>query len=172
MVVLHTTIVEPIEQYVEGARKLATEVESIREKNGSQVWFFDFGPDGDELKFLANISQEKRFIPQFINTSLPHEAIPPDKNKCTYTESSILKQYITKALADLFPDKGENFPKIRPRYLCYGIDKMKTLPKETIYISKANNFENKIVKELQQNMEIIASGKMGHQKCVAFRKKD
>lgn len=171
MTVLQIIIVEPIEQHVEGARKFVTEVENIREKSKSQIWFFDCGPDGDELKFLVNIPQEKRFIPQFINTSLSHEAIPA-KNKCTYTKPCILQQYTSKALADLLPNKGENFPKIEPRYLCYGIDKIKTLPKETIYISKTKNFKNKIAKELQQNMEIIISGKMGHQKCVAFRKKD
>jgi hypothetical protein len=172
MTILQIMIIEPIEQNVEGARKFAAEVENIREKNNSQVWFFDFGPDGDELKFLANIPQEKRFTPQFINTALPPEAIPTDKNKCNYTETNALKLHTKKILADLFPDESESFSKIEPRYLCYGTGKIKTLPKETIYISKAKNFENRIVKKLQQNVEIIVSGKMGHQKCVAFRKKN
>jgi hypothetical protein len=168
MVALQIMIIEPIEQNIEGSRKFAEQVESIREKNNSQVWFFDFGPDGDELKFLANIPQEKRFIPQFISTSLPQEATPVDKN---YVEANTLKQYIKRILMDIFPDKYKGFPEIEPRYLCYGIGKIETLPNKIIYISKAKNFESKIPKELKQNLEVIVSGKMGHQKCVAFKKK-
>lgn len=170
MIILQIMIIEPIEQNVEGSRKFVTEVENIREKTNSQVWFFDFGPDGDELKFLANTPQEKRFIPQFINTSLQPEAAPNGKNESSYIEPNSLKRYTKKILIDLFPDQGTIFSKIEPRYLSYGIGKIKTLPKETIYISKIKNFENNISKKLQQNLEIIASGKMGHQKCVAFRK--
>ncbi len=172
MTILQIMIIDPIEQNVEGARKFAVEVERIREKNRSQICFFDVGPDGDELKFLANIPQEKRFIPQFINSSLPSEATPGERNECDYTEANALKLYTKKMLMGLFPDKDESFPKIEPRYLCYGTGKIKTLPKETIYISKAKNFENRIMKELRQDVEIIVSGKMGHQKCVAFKKKD
>lgn len=172
MVCLQIMILEPIEQSVEGASKFATEIENIREKNKSQVWFFEFGPDGDELKFLVNIPLEKRFIPQFIDSSLAPETTPADKKELNYTKQNILKQYVTRMVIGLFPDKDENFSKIEPKYLCYGIGQIKTLQEETIYISKTKNFKNRIPKELRQNLEIIASGKMGHQKCIAFKKKN
>ena len=172
MTLLQIEVLEPIEQGAEGASNFVFKVENIREKNNSQIWFFELGPDGDELKFLVNIPKEKRFIPHFIDSSLLPKTTPTSKEEQSHVEVNALKQYIAKMLMTLFHDKNENFQKIEPRYLCYGLDVFKTLPKETIYISKVKNFENKMPKELQQNLEIIATGKMGHQKCIAFQKKN
>jgi len=48
---------------------------------------------------------------------------------------------------------------------------MKGLPPETIFITRKSRYEGYLPEEMKAEYEIIARGKMGHKKCVAFRRK-
>lgn len=123
MVTVQILVVEHINQKIEDSVNFVQKVETIREKNNASVWFFDFGPDGDELKYLVNIPSGKRFIPKFINPYINGINIV----KTTPVKPHDYKQSILDAIVDYFPKAEIKFPKIEPRYDTYGLGVFKTL---------------------------------------------
>lgn len=167
MVAVQILLVEPINQRTEGSKDFVKKVEALREKDKSAIWFFDFGPDGDEMKYLVNIPEDKRFIPNFINPFVTNIAIeaPAHNRAVDY------KQQIVDSVIKIFPETKNKFPQIEPRYSVFGLGVFKTLPDNTLYICQKKDFERRLSPEMKSQFEIVLSGQMGHMVCIAFRKK-
>lgn len=167
MIVVQVLLVDPINQRAEGSKDFVSKVEALREKNNSAIWFFDFGPDGDEMKYLVNIPKDKRFIPNFIDPFVANISVDaPIQNRV-----ADYKQNIVDAVIKMFPETTKKFPRIEPRYNVFGFGVFKTLPDNTIYICQNKDFERRLSPEMRSQFEIVLSGQMGHMKCIAFRKK-
>ncbi len=165
LAVIRILILEPIDQYNESSREFIAKVETVRQDK-VQLGYFKLGPDGDELKYLINIPVEKRFIGQYF--------FPPAKPKPKSDEPKPfidLKKIAAEAILRFCPEDKKAYPPIEPRYFRYGCDKMLTMPDNTIYITREEYYEKNFPAELKPQYEIIVSGRMGHQQCVAFRKK-
>ncbi len=162
MAVINILILEPIDQYRESSRQFIADVETVRQDK-TQICFFKLGPDGDELKYLINIPLEKRFIGRYF--------FPAYKPPVTEPAPAGLKSAVFKALLRACPEDKKSYPPIMPRCVMSGCDEMLTMPDSSIYITRAKYYEKDFPAELKPLYEIIVSGKMGHQQCVAFRKK-
>ena len=165
LAVIKILILEPIDESYQSAREFIANVETVRQDK-AQACFFKLGPDGDELKYLINIPVEKRFIGQYF---FPYYKPAPEKD--TQKASAGLKSAIFAAILRACPEDKKVYSPIEPRYVISGCDKMLTMPDSTIYITRKRYYENDLPEELKPLYEIIVSGKMGHQQCVAFRKK-
>lgn len=163
LAVIKILILEPIDQYYESSREFVAAVETVRQDK-TQICYFNLGTDGDELKYLINIPLEKRFIGRYFYSAYTPAAQPekPPQN---------LKTAVFEKIMSLCPEDKKTYPKIEPRYIRSGCDKMLTMPDSTIYLTRAEYYEKTFPAELKPLYEIIVSGKMGHQQFVAFRKK-
>jgi 4-amino-4-deoxy-L-arabinose transferase-like glycosyltransferase len=175
LTLLRLMTIEPIEQYLEGSRKFVAEVEKVRQDN--KVYFFNFGPDGDELKYQVNLGPDKMFVSEYImahgkyvQKAKPFARPAVKATPLKYTES---QRKILDFLLKIFPPKkGVKFPKINPRFVLYqDYDKLLCLPEGTIFITREKRFKRNIPDELKPKFEIVVKGKMGHKECVAFRLK-
>lgn len=165
MISIQALLVDPINQRAEGSKEFVQKVEALSAKDNSDIWFFDFGPDGDEMKYLVNITEDKRFIPNFINLFVAGLDMPVPSKVRDY------KHDIVDAIIKIFPETIKKFPQIEPRYNIYGLGVFETLPADVIYICQNKDFERRLSPEMKSKFEIILSGQMGHMKCIAFRKK-
>ncbi len=158
-------ILEPIDRDSESAREFIAAVETVRQDQ-AQVCFFKLGPDGDELKYLINIPIEKRFVGRYFFPS--YKPVYESKLKNPSTD---LKSAVFEAILRACPEDKKAYPPIEPRYVISECDKMADMPASTIYITRKDYYDEKFPAELKPLYEIIVSGRMGHQQCVAFRKK-
>ncbi|MFA7232048.1 MAG: glycosyltransferase family 39 protein [Victivallaceae bacterium] len=72
--VLRLMIIEPVEQYLEGARKFVSNVERIR-TNDLPVCFLGIGPDNEDVRYMVNVDRKKSFMPVFLNLNQPEELL-------------------------------------------------------------------------------------------------
>ncbi len=167
LAVIKILVLEPIDQSYQSARKFIADVETVRQAK-TQVCFFKLGPDGDELKYLVNIPFEKRFIGQYF---VPHCKSESKAETIPQKTSTDLKGAAFEKILRMCPEDKIAYPSIEPRYNTHGCDKMLAMPVSTIYITRAKYYEKDFPEELKPQYEIIVAGKMGHQQCVAFRRK-
>ena len=166
--VIRILILEPIDQSSQTARKFVNEVEMLRQDK-TKVCFFNMGPDGDEWKYMINIPLKKRFIGEYFFTFI--EAAPVKETSGKTSKTAELKQDALKTLINMCPEDKRVYPAIRPLIVRSDCDKMLTMPDDTIYLTRADYYEKRLPEKLKPMYEVVISGKMGHQQCVAFRKK-
>lgn len=175
MMILHIMVIGPIEEYMEGSRKFIADVENIRKDK--PVFFFNLGPDGDELKYLVNLPPERMFIPEFIFPQ--SEYIPKEKYESAApindqpNKLKGLKGKIIDKLLDILPyEKTKTFPPLHPAYICYpNYDNLFCSPRGSVFITSKRKFKRDIPDTLKVKIEIVAEGNLGHRPCIAFRMK-
>ena len=174
ILIIHITVIGPAEEYKEGASKFVQSVEQLRQ--GHEVYFFNLGPDGDELKYLVNLAPRKRFIPKFIFPQHEYRAQTATKStispmRTAHPRNSSRKRHIMNWLSSLLPEQQQaGFPPLTPKYIIYhDYKKMLTLPCGTIFITRDKYYDRSFPVALKPLFEVVARGKLGHRHCVAFR---
>ncbi|MCF6177507.1 MAG: glycosyltransferase family 39 protein [Victivallaceae bacterium] len=173
IIILQITVISVMEEYKESSVKFVTAVEQLRQ--GKPLYFFKLGPDGEELKYLVNLPYGKMFIPEFIippgkygktaGTKLPVRAKKQPSAILTWIRGEIL----AIVLNNVQEDRERTFPPFKPRYICYcDWDKLFSLPAGTVFITSKREFKRSITESLKIRLQIIATGKLGHKKCLAF----
>ena len=165
--VIRILILEPIDQSSQTARKFVAEVETLRQDK-AKVCFFNMGPDGDEWKYMINIPLERRFIGEYF---FPLADAAPAKQTAGTSKTAELKEDALKKLIDMFPEDKRAYPPNRPLVIRYDYAKMLTMPDDTIFLTRADYYEKRMPENMKPMYEVVIAGKMGHQECVAFRKK-
>jgi hypothetical protein len=168
-------IIPRIEQKMESSEAFVVATEQLR--GDGKICFFNVGTDGDDLKYLVNLPLSKRFIGKYIYVdfnqpkpqSTPEQNVT-DKSTTPKSTSERLVRYLAKSVMEILPSNNRNFPPINPRFnVSMGLDNFFAMPGDTVFITKKSTFD-KIPQNISAKFIVISTGKMGHQKYLAFRK--
>ena len=161
-VVIHGYLVLPIESAVESSRAFSAEITKARE--GKQLVYYNFGPDGDELKYLLNLPLEERFIGEYV-------IIREEESQPEQSEEQFLQTWVEKLIA-LFPEDihTEN-PPLLPRYkIAEEYQALFEYPEDTFFLTREKYF-NRTPEAIRNAFDVVVKGDLGHQECLVFRRK-
>ena len=161
-VVIHGYLVLPIESAVESSRAFSAEITKARE--GKQLVYYNFGPDGDELKYLLNLPLEERFIGEYV-------IIREEESQPEQSEEQFLQTWVEKLIA-LFPeDVHTENPPLLPRYkIAEEYQALFEYPEDTFFLTREKYF-NRTPEAIRNAFDVVVKGDLGHQECLVFRRK-
>jgi hypothetical protein len=189
MATIFIMIIPRIEQKLESSSEFVAATEQVR--GDGKICFFNFGPDGDDLKYIINLPLSKRFVGEYLKVDFYQEKTKskavekqkPDSLERLASVSSKAEEKqksgslerlvaaLSQAILDSLPPNSKQFPPIRPRFIILtGEAALAAMPANTVFITREKQFKNMPESVISQ-FTVIATGKMGHQKCIAFKKK-
>lgn len=171
-------IVPRIEQKMESSEAFVVATEQLR--GDGKICFFNVGTDGDDLKYLVNLPLSKRFIGKYIYVDFNQpQPVPaqnataksiPEESAAKKSASERLVRYLAKSVMEILPPNNRNFQPINPRFnVSIGLNNFLAMPGNTVFITKKSTFD-KVPENIKAKFVVINTGKMGHQKYLAFRK--